>query len=81
MLKDEAQAYALKIRQAGADVTVKRYAHEQHGFVGLAPRPGHKAAVADISSELAISPERVSDEKYKAIQKLRNYFQAHPEAA
>lgn len=34
--------------------------------------------VADIATELAISPERVSDEKYKAIQKLRNYF--HTEA-
>jgi RNA polymerase sigma factor (sigma-70 family) len=30
--------------------------------------------VADIASELAMSPERVSDEKYKAIQKLRSYF-------
>jgi RNA polymerase sigma factor (sigma-70 family) len=34
---------------------------------------GHN--VADIASELKMSPERVSDEKYKAIQKLRNYFQ------
>ena len=33
---------------------------------------GHN--VADIASELAMSPERVSDEKYKAIQKLRTYF-------
>jgi RNA polymerase sigma factor (sigma-70 family) len=30
--------------------------------------------VADIASELAMSPERVSDEKYKAIQKLRTYL-------
>jgi RNA polymerase sigma factor (sigma-70 family) len=35
---------------------------------------GH--TVADIASELALSPERVSDEKYKAIQKLRAYFAA-----
>ena len=35
---------------------------------------GHN--VADIASELAMSPERVSDEKYKAIQKLRTYFKA-----
>ena len=35
---------------------------------------GHN--VADIATELAMSPERVSDEKYKAIQKLRTYFQA-----
>ena len=33
---------------------------------------GHN--VADIATELAMSPERVSDEKYKAIQKLRTYF-------
>lgn len=33
---------------------------------------GHN--VSDIASELSISPERVSDEKYKAIQKLRTYF-------
>lgn len=34
---------------------------------------GHN--VADIASELAMTPERVSDEKYKAIQKLRTYLQ------
>jgi RNA polymerase sigma factor (sigma-70 family) len=33
---------------------------------------GHN--VADIATELSMSPERVSDEKYKAIQKLRTYF-------
>ena len=33
---------------------------------------GHN--VTDIASKLKISPERVSDEKYKAIQKLRSYF-------
>jgi RNA polymerase sigma factor (sigma-70 family) len=33
---------------------------------------GHN--VADIASALAMSPERVSDEKYKAIQKLRTYL-------
>jgi RNA polymerase sigma factor (sigma-70 family) len=31
--------------------------------------------VANIASELAMSPERVSDEKYKAIQKLRTHLQ------
>jgi RNA polymerase sigma factor (sigma-70 family) len=34
---------------------------------------GHN--VADIATELAMTPERVSDEKYKAIQKLRGHFQ------
>jgi RNA polymerase sigma factor (sigma-70 family) len=38
-------------------------------------------AVSDIAGALAIPAERVSDEKYKAIQKLRTYFEAHPEAA
>src|SRR5262249_9411106 len=33
-------------------------------------------SVADISEELATTPERVSDEKYKAVQKLRSYFQS-----
>jgi RNA polymerase sigma factor (sigma-70 family) len=33
---------------------------------------GHN--VADIASELAMTPQRVSDEKYKAIQKLRSYL-------
>jgi RNA polymerase sigma factor (sigma-70 family) len=33
---------------------------------------GHN--VAEIASELAMTPERVSDEKYKAIQKLRTHF-------
>jgi RNA polymerase sigma factor (sigma-70 family) len=33
---------------------------------------GHN--VADIASELSMSPERVSDEKYKAIKKLQSYF-------
>ena len=40
---------------------------------------GH--TVADIASELALSPERVSDEKYKAIRKLRAYFGADLETA
>jgi RNA polymerase sigma factor (sigma-70 family) len=33
---------------------------------------GHN--VADIASEMSMSPERVSDEKYKAIRKLRTYL-------
>lgn len=32
-------------------------------------------SVQDISTELAIGPERVSDEKYKAIKKLREHLQ------
>jgi RNA polymerase sigma factor (sigma-70 family) len=36
-------------------------------------------SVAEIADELALTPERVSDEKYKAVQKLRGYFRTHPE--
>jgi hypothetical protein len=32
-------------------------------------------SVQDISEELATAPERVSDEKYKAIRKLRTHLQ------
>ena len=38
-------------------------------------------AVSDIAEALAIPAERVSDEKYKAIQKLRAYFETHPDMA
>jgi len=38
-------------------------------------------SVGEIAEELAMSPERVSDEKYKAIHKLRTYFENQPEAA
>jgi DNA-binding NarL/FixJ family response regulator len=32
------------------------------------------ANVSEIAQELSMTPERVSDEKYKAIQKLRAHF-------
>ena len=38
-------------------------------------------SVGEIAEELAMSPERVSDEKYKAIHRLRTYFENQPEAA
>lgn len=31
-------------------------------------------AIPEIADELGTSPERISDEKYKAVQKLRTYF-------
>ena len=34
-------------------------------------------SVADMAQELKTTSKRVSDDKYKAIQKLRAYFQAH----
>jgi RNA polymerase sigma factor (sigma-70 family) len=36
-------------------------------------------SIGEIADELTTTAERVSDEKYKAIQKLRAYFQTHPE--
>jgi RNA polymerase sigma factor (sigma-70 family) len=36
--------------------------------------------VADIAAQLGMTPERVSDEKYKAIQKLRAHFETAAEA-
>ena len=37
-------------------------------------------AVPDIASELNTTPERVSDEKYKAIRKLRTHLGVDSEA-
>ena len=34
------------------------------------------ASISEIADEMSIPPQRVSDEKYKAIQKLRTYFAA-----
>ena len=36
-------------------------------------------SVRDIAMEMNMSADRASDEKYKAIQRLRKYFQSHPE--
>lgn len=37
-------------------------------------RSSEGASIADIASDLKLQPQRVSDEKYKAIQKLKDYF-------
>jgi RNA polymerase sigma factor (sigma-70 family) len=37
--------------------------------------------VSEMAQELDMAPERVSDEKYKAIQKLRTHFRQQDEAA
>lgn len=34
----------------------------------------HGASISRIAAELGLSPERTSDEKYKALRKLRRYF-------
>ena len=33
------------------------------------------ASIPDIAQEMEMPPQRVSDEKYKAIQKLRGFFE------
>lgn len=62
-VRDERDA----VRQASAEVLSER----QQRILQLICE-GH--GVAEIAGELAMTPERVSDEKYKAIQKLRGYF-------
>ncbi|MBI3823745.1 MAG: sigma-70 family RNA polymerase sigma factor [Planctomycetes bacterium] len=58
-------------RAAVQQASEKVLSHRQRHILKLIC-DGHN--VADIATELAMSPERVSDEKYKAIQKLRTYF-------
>ncbi len=48
LLRDEGLAYAEALTKGGNDVRHTRYAAQEHGFVGLAPTPAHKQAVADI---------------------------------
>ena len=58
-------------RDAVREVSQRVLSDRQKHILGLI-FDGHN--VADIASELKMSPERVSDEKYKAIQKLRTHF-------
>jgi DNA-binding NarL/FixJ family response regulator len=60
------------VRQAANQVLSVRQQH-------ILQRICEGSAVAEIAEELALSPARVSDEKYKAVHKLRTYFRAHPE--
>jgi acetyl esterase len=48
LLRDEAAAYAARLQDAGIEVQVRRYAGQQHGFVGLKPSAAYKQAAADI---------------------------------
>lgn len=61
-----------EVRQAASQVLTAR----QQRILQLICE-GH--GVTDVAGELGITPERVSDEKYKAIQKLRAHFRSHPE--
>ena len=55
------------LRQAASQLLSPR----QQSILKLA-FAGH--SIPDIAREMGLSPERVSDEKYKAIRKLRDYF-------
>ncbi len=50
LLHDEGQAYARRMQEAGAEVQLKTYAGQKHGFVGLEPTPAHEQALADIQA-------------------------------
>jgi RNA polymerase sigma factor (sigma-70 family) len=61
------------VRKAAAECLSSRQQHIlQLSFEGW--------SVHDIGSQLELSPERVSDEKYKAIRKLREHLQVQVEA-
>jgi DNA-binding CsgD family transcriptional regulator len=59
-------------REAFRDAAQRVLSDRQQRILGLLC-DGHN--VADIASAMSMSPDRVSDEKYKAIQKLRTHFQ------
>ncbi len=48
MLRDEGAEYARRLGGAGIPAQVRRYAGQQHGFVGLEPSAPYKKAIADI---------------------------------
>jgi acetyl esterase len=65
LLREEAAEYASRLEEVGVPAQVRRYAGQQHGFVGLKPSPAYKQALADIvewlNKDFATKPADNSD--------------------
>jgi acetyl esterase len=48
LLRDEAADYARRLADAGVTTEMRRYAGQQHGFIGLKPSAAYRQAIADI---------------------------------
>ena len=62
-LRDEGEAYAEKLADAGVDVTQKRYGGEIHGFANILSVEGHpKRAMTEMARALglALQPSKVA---------------------
>jgi acetyl esterase len=52
LLRDEAAEYAQRLAEAGVAAQVRRYAGQQHGFVGLKPTGAYRQVIGDIAGWL-----------------------------
>lgn len=52
VLRDEGLGYGQRLSDAGADVQVKRYPSQKHGFVGSEPSAAYQQAINDIATWL-----------------------------
>jgi RNA polymerase sigma factor (sigma-70 family) len=69
--RDSRERRLADTRQAVQEAAVTCLSQKQHQILNLS---FDGWSVHDISKEMRLSPERVSDEKYKAIRKLRAHF-------
>jgi acetyl esterase len=55
-LRDEGEAYAKRLEEAGSDVTLSRYDGQIHGFFGMTPTlDGSRQAVAEATAALKVA--------------------------